>query len=187
MNKICLKCKVPQDIENFTTDSSKKDNHRNYCNTCVNTTQRLWYAKNKEKARKQAMVSYEKNKETIKLRRRQDLKNNPEKHKAARQKYYDPKKSKMNAWKNAGIINMTHEYYDELLKSQDNKCAICKTHQQDLKRTLSVDHDHNTGKVRGLLCDNCNRALGYFKDDTSILEVAKNYLLWNKQDNPHIG
>ena len=62
---------------------------------------------------------------------------------------------------------------------QDNKCAICEqpetTKRYDKVMELSVDHDHETGQVRGLLCCTCNRALGLFKDSSTILKKATNY------------
>lgn len=70
---------------------------------------------------------------------------------------------------------ITYEDYMSLLKKQENKCAICEGHQQG-KDFFSIDHDHNTGKIRGLLCNNCNRGLGLLKDSSSILENAINYL-----------
>lgn len=68
---------------------------------------------------------------------------------------------------------LTKEEYDHLLHIQGGLCAICL---QESKTKLHVDHCHNTGKVRGLLCGNCNRALGLFKDNVLYLENAKNYL-----------
>lgn len=59
--------------------------------------------------------------------------------------------------------------YNSLLKNQDNKCNMCQKHQSELKFTLCVDHCHVTGKVRGLLCDNCNQALGLLKDSIPTL------------------
>jgi hypothetical protein len=61
--------------------------------------------------------------------------------------------------------------YETLYKAQEGKCAICK---KDIK--LVVDHDHKTGKVRGLLCDWHNRALGLFQDNPEFLEEAAKYL-----------
>ena len=68
--------------------------------------------------------------------------------------------------------------YDELLKSQDNRCAICQTTQyrKNQNAHFAVDHDHKTGLVRGLLCDTCNRGLGYFKDNIDLLKSAERYL-----------
>jgi hypothetical protein len=68
----------------------------------------------------------------------------------------------------------TQEFQD-MLHAQDNRCAICKELQRD-ERKLLVDHDHLTGVVRGLLCRNCNHALGKFRDDPALLLRAANYL-----------
>lgn len=64
------------------------------------------------------------------------------------------------------------EKYNTLFKSQDGKCNICQKHQSELKYSLCVDHCHKTDKIRGLLCDNCNQALGLLKDDIESLKRA---------------
>ena len=63
-----------------------------------------------------------------------------------------------------------------MLSSQDGKCSICGRERSQLVKQLCVDHDHETGKVRGLLCDKCNRGLGFFNDDHELLKKALNYL-----------
>ena len=69
------------------------------------------------------------------------------------------------------------EDYNTMLKDQNHKCAICGTDEVDaFKSLLFVDHDHETGKVRGLLCHHCNTALGKFKDSTEILKQAIAYV-----------
>ena len=70
---------------------------------------------------------------------------------------------------------ITVEDYKEILELQNNVCAICYKICDTFTR-LSVDHDHNTGKVRGLLCSDCNRGLGFFKENADILESATRYL-----------
>lgn len=65
--------------------------------------------------------------------------------------------------------------YDEMLAAQDGVCAICRGLNKSGKR-LAVDHDHNTGKVRGLLCTNCNTAIGKLGHDLGLLNAAINYL-----------
>jgi hypothetical protein len=62
--------------------------------------------------------------------------------------------------------------FDELVKKQQNKCAICGA----LDPKFHVDHDHETGKVRGLLCDSCNRLLGHAHDRVETLTAAVRYL-----------
>ncbi len=66
--------------------------------------------------------------------------------------------------------------YNNLRKSQNFCCAGCERHESVFDRSLAVDHDHLTGKVRGLLCHDCNRGLGMLKDDIMILSNLINYL-----------
>lgn len=74
------------------------------------------------------------------------------------------------------LYGITLEEYTVMFEKQQGCCAICNTHQLNLKRQLCVDHCHSTMKVRGLLCDNCNHLLGKAKDNTTILQAAFNYL-----------
>ena len=74
---------------------------------------------------------------------------------------------------------ITPEQFDELYNKQLGKCAIC---QQTYHSTLHIDHDHSNGKIRGLLCNNCNRGLGHFKDSTELLENASKYLIKARND-----
>jgi len=66
--------------------------------------------------------------------------------------------------------------YNQMLVNQCYSCKICSKHQTELKRAMCVDHDHETGKVRGLLCDTCNRSLGLLKDSVDTLMRAVYYL-----------
>ena len=66
--------------------------------------------------------------------------------------------------------------WQDMFTKQNGCCAICKTHQSELKSSLHVDHNHNTGKVRGLLCSNCNTAIGLLKDDEDRLLSAIQYI-----------
>lgn len=76
--------------------------------------------------------------------------------------------------KNYGI---SLETYLKIRKQQNYHCALCPNDNQG--KALSVDHDHKTGKVRGLLCRNCNLGLGYFRDETTLLFEAIKYLKRN--------
>lgn len=72
---------------------------------------------------------------------------------------------------------ITIEEYEALYEAQDGLCAICgETPESDRWNRLAVDHCHETGQVRGLLCGSCNRALGSFKDDPEIMQRAIAYL-----------
>jgi len=69
---------------------------------------------------------------------------------------------------------ITEEDVEKLLLAQQHQCAICETNISTEK--FSVDHDHNTGTIRGLLCTPCNVGLGHFSDNISKLRKAINYL-----------
>lgn len=74
-------------------------------------------------------------------------------------------------------FNITPEIYREMLKSQDNRCATCPAITSISGRRLAVDHCHTTKKIRGLLCNECNTALGLLKEDENIIDNLKSYLL----------
>jgi hypothetical protein len=93
------------------------------------------------------------------------------------------KKSRNNFYKNnTRFLSLKKLYdisitdYNKMFEEQNGCCQICNKHQSKFKRSLSVDHCHITGKVRGLLCGPCNTAIGMLKDDTKIIESALNYL-----------
>jgi len=77
-----------------------------------------------------------------------------------------------NLIKNYGI---NADQYDAMLKEQNNVCAICNKEEM-CDRLLAVDHCHTSKKVRGLLCTNCNMALGKFQDNVNYLKKAVEYM-----------
>lgn len=87
----------------------------------------------------------------------------------------DPQHDKKRNVKRYGIDLST---YNLMLDSQDGHCACCPTKPgaENMGRGLAVDHDHVTGRVRGLLCGKCNSMLGYAKDDRVLLLTAIDYL-----------
>jgi len=109
-------------------------------------------------------------------RAKQWFKDNPERTSANRRKF--------NLAKNYGI---TVEEYNALLRRQSGVCGICgKDEPAEHGRTgkqfrLAVDHCHETGVVRGLLCQKCNRAIGLLGDDPQALRKAISYLLRNRE------
>lgn len=80
---------------------------------------------------------------------------------------------------------ITLDEYNSMLEKQNNKCAICETEEpikvkSGRNRKLAVDHCHNSGKVRGLLCAHCNTGIGMLRESIEILDKAKEYLLRHK-------
>jgi hypothetical protein len=74
------------------------------------------------------------------------------------------------------------EHYEGMAAAQGNKCAICGLDPRTVKdwpphhRVLHVDHDHKTGAVRKLLCNHCNRAVGFLRDDAQLAETVRDYI-----------
>jgi hypothetical protein len=107
-------------------------------------------------------VSDEKGREETNARRRQKWATDPE----------------LRAKSRLAAYGLTKEGYDRMLAQQHGACAICKRQPQE---TLCIDHDHDTGQVRGLLCRKCNLGLGFFDDSPSLLRSAAAYLeAWRK-------
>ena len=79
-------------------------------------------------------------------------------------------------WQNRGV-EFTVADYERMLKEQDGKCAICRAQLQMEPKKPPLDHDHETGEVRGILCKPCNTILGLALDDPSTLLAAAQYLL----------
>jgi len=78
-------------------------------------------------------------------------------------------------------FGITLDQYDQMFEIQGGVCAICgnvETHKNHYGIVrLSVDHNHKTGKIRGLLCNNCNTGLGHFKEDPGLMLKATNYII----------
>ena len=106
------------------------------------------YLKHKDKEKAAREIYYSKNKKEILERQQKYNKENPIKRKNAILK---------------NVYGITLDDYNKMFNEQGGKCAICQRHQNKLTRTLCVDHDHKTNKVRALLCVTCNT-------DVSVVE-----------------
>ena len=152
------------------------------CIEVKNETNRRYYARHRER------LAEEKS---------QYRKDNPERESAAKRKYYtrnrdiviakvqkynedNPENRKrspeQNHKRNLRRYNMSVADYNAMFQKQEGRCAICLKHQSEIKLRLYVDHDHETGKVRGLLCKPCNSVLGFACDETGTLQRAISYL-----------
>ncbi len=99
-------------------------------------------------------------------------------HNQRRRDYYkgnaDKRKDTDRNYRLKHTYGIDLQEYNQMFKEQGGVCKICETNPD--KRNLCVDHCHQTGKVRGLLCVPCNLALGYMKDDINLFERAIKYL-----------
>lgn len=104
----------------------------------------------------------------------------PERKKELAKIWYEKNKNKSQLltrqaklMRNFGI---TIEDYNRMFEDQQGCCAICSKHQDVGKIRLAVDHCHTTGKVRGLLCLQCNAGIGNLRDSPELLRIALAYL-----------
>ena len=159
MDKPCLCCKKEKPLSGFGKSRGiKKFYPRSYCKKCAIKKLNYWRDKNPEKVQRSVKEHYRKHINEYKNRAQQCYLRNPEK------------------W-NLRRYRMTPEEYEKLLKIQNGVCAICLNVESiKRKKRLSVDHNHQTGKIRGLLCSKCNNGIGWFKEDLVILNRAVEYL-----------
>jgi hypothetical protein len=126
-----------------------------------------WYQANKDSEIERSKAYREANKEDLKVARKERQQRDPEKLKAQQRKN-DLKKK----------YNISPEDYDKMFEDQQGHCAICL---KTSTKALHVDHNHETGKIRALLCSHCNVGLGHFKESLNLLERAKDYLCKHNQ------
>ena len=122
------------------------------------------YLKNKDKEKAAREIYYAKNKKLILAKNKKYNKENPDKRKSAILKYE---------------YGITLDQYNKMFETQEGKCAICQRHQNELTRTLCVDHDHKTNKVRALLCVTCNTDVSVVENR---LEEMTKYLNKHRKD-----
>jgi len=152
--KQCTKCGETKPVEAFSRASQKRHGRDSHCKQCRADYQREYRRKNPQ-------------------RNRDSSKRWRDANKARYQKH-----NRKQGLKKYGL---DQEAFDKLLREQDGRCAICRKASD---RTLHVDHDHVTGKVRGLLCTRCNPGLGYFQDDPALCRAAADYLEATSSHHP---
>lgn len=154
---MCRKC---YNREQFS-DPAKAERHRR------DTAK--WIAENPEKAKETYRRYFDANREDVLRRSRDRRRTNP------------PPSASQNA-RFLRSYGITVDDRDDLIDSQKGLCAICGQPPMGKRQhgVLHVDHDHETGRVRAMLCSNCNLGLGKFKDDPDLLARAAQYVYMHK-------
>lgn len=154
--KICRKCLLKKPVSEFNIHygkTSTKDKLRNECRECQ---------------RQHSKEHYNEHKDEINAVRRYEGKHN-KKVRRERHNFHLRRKFGIGA-----------DEYDRMLLDQGGKCAICGTDKPGINgntiKNFAVDHNHETGKIRSLLCANCNQGLGNFLDSPTLLRTAAEYL-----------
>jgi hypothetical protein len=160
--KRCVQCGEVKDLEDFYKMKGMRDGHRNDCKACNLAARRARYLSDPQKAIKRVkdwqVANRGRHLETQRRRRQRPEARARERAGHLKRKY-----------------GITLQEYERLLAAQGGRCAICRRLPRgDI--SLHVDHEHGTGRVRGLLCFRCNNALGDFGDSRDLLQSAVRYL-----------
>jgi len=174
--KKCLKCKKVKPILEFYEDKTRKDGYQSWCKNCCREWSRNYYLKNKESCLARSKKYVQEHPENCKKNLSKSYYKHHEKNRTQKKTYYYKHKDRDRELKLKRKFNLSLDEYDKMFQEQDGCCAICGIHQSELKKALCVDHNHKTEKIRGLLCSNCNLAIGILKHNTGILHNAILYL-----------
>ena len=159
--KMCTKCLKTLPVSEYRKDKSHSDGLSSHCKPCHSAKDAAYRAANKDRISEYGRQWREANRDSII---------------AARNSRYG---RDYDFTRRHGI---TLDEYEALLNTQDGKCAVCGTDQPGRagrngeQRLFAVDHAPASNLIRGLLCHNCNRALGLLRDSPEILEKAISYL-----------
>lgn len=146
--KKCSICKETKSLEEFHFQNKKLNKRVSACRTCSSKVQKESRLKDIEETRRKDRENYQKTKE----------------HRVEyARKYRENNKDKTRDTHLYSSYRIRQKDYLKMKEDQNGRCAICNEPEENLKRILCVDHCHETGKVRGLLCDTCNKFLGFYE------------------------
>lgn len=165
--KFCKRCGKDKPLDDFNKSKNRPDGLDFYCRECSNSKGQNYYH-NKNGKKRQRQYYLEHREERIA-------------YSSHRKKNFDElgklKSSLCQIHKETGIsYEKLIEYYNKQFQKQKGCCAICGKHQTEFKSRFCIDHNHTTKELRGLLCHNCNLAVGNLKDDAELCLKAYNYL-----------
>ena len=183
--KTCTKCNVSKPEAEFYSKKAGRKGRRAYCKKCTSEASRSYNIKHNKQMRERSKLYRATNKDKISAY----YSTNKDKHNNARnvkRQTSDGKKRRQAEQRRYRLktYGLTISAFDKLFKGQNGKCAICGLElvdENDKGRKVSnayprIDHCHETGKIRGLLCNRCNIAMGTFEDDIELLGNAVAYL-----------
>ena len=160
--KQCRTCGETKPLSDFYRTPGARDGHRNDCKACNLAYKRERYAADPDKYK--AMVKRWQQANAAELNEYRRLRRTRESVKRQeRNTYY------------LRTYGISADEVDAMLAAQGGGCAICGV-KPDRLASLHLDHDHDTGHLRGILCVDCNHGLGKFRDDPELLVAATEYL-----------
>lgn len=169
--KKCKKCLIDKKLDSFKKKKGGKLGVDSRCKECESTHRKSKEYRGRENKRKA-------------FRKENELGYN-EKIKNGLKKYKSDNKEKValvqKNWFLKKLYGIDISEFDKMYNEQNGCCAICEKHQSLLSKGLSVDHDHETGKIRKLLCGNCNTAIGLLDENILMFNKCIDYLIKHKE------
>lgn len=163
--KLCTQCKKIKPLDQFYRRKRAKDGRTSECKECRNAAAKQWKIDNPERAQeteRNRVRDYSRE-----IVRTKEFRATPE------------GKRRTRGYRLKAEYGISLEQYEALLGEQAGVCAICHrppSGENHVNRYLHVDHDHVTGKIRGLLCHPCNVAIGLLGDDPERIQSAASYV-----------
>ena len=171
--KQCCRCLIEKAVDDFGINRATSDGRQYACKICIRKAEMSWSKRSPEHKAKRTKLKVAKD-----AKRRQEDPVFREYRLEATRKYRGkfPERVKVqNRSSKLAMYGLSDEAYNEMRAEQNGLCALCKKRDGG-RRGLFVDHDHETGEVRGLLCHSCNTGLGMLGDNVAGLEKAIAYL-----------
>ena len=163
MKKVCIDCKLEKSSESFYPHKRSADGLASVCRSCNKVRVLKWRAENPERV-KEVTSKYQK-KNRIKLRLAALQKKNVD---------WEGYAHKRKEWAMQRKLRRYDGIVEKLRTEQKDNCALCGNPFTAVN-PIDIDHDHNTGLIRGLLCRKCNSGLHYF-EDSDYMRKALSYL-----------
>lgn len=164
--KACRKCGETKPLSEFYRQKGMKDGHRHNCKACHAAAHKVWYEKNRDDEIDRVAKWQHANKDKVTASHRR--------RRAAGGEELKRKEREGHLLRKYGLRIRD---FETLRMAQLGMCAICRRVEWD---RLHVDHDHQTGLVRGLLCGKCNKAIGLLEDDPATVRSAEGYLSYRR-------
>lgn len=168
----CPHCKESKILEDFCPSSRGKAG--SWCRVCLNESRKAWAKRNPDKVRAHKREAAKRNPERTQELRRLRYERRKEAEQARMRAYYQEQRTYWRAQARFKKFGLTASEFDAMVERQGGVCCLCGSPPG--ARALAVDHDHETGKIRDLLCSTCNVGLGAFFDDPDLLESAAAYI-----------
>lgn len=191
-SKECTACHQVKPPTEFHKNKGRADGLSSKCKPCACTATRKYYASNRdaclsknkarksidpEKRRKQGQESYQRNRQKRLEKSKEYRSARREQIQAWSKEYWRKNRDKYRCQRLQRLYGITFEAFQKRLADQGGKCKICRTTVPAGRHGIFVvDHCHKSGKIRGILCNDCNVVLGKMHDSPVLLHRAANYI-----------